>query len=119
MGGKQPKPPAKNRTPPPAKSMSPPPAKTRINQATKKLADEKVQLALKVQKQQEEMELKEQKKAAKLQKAADKEREQALKKRSRWTDEDRFDLIAAYKECSELYKDTNDKAVGFASRLAF
>ncbi|KAJ3230980.1 hypothetical protein HDU77_001192 [Chytriomyces hyalinus] len=118
-----PKPPAKNRTPPPAKGTSPgsklKAQLERINQATKKLADEKLQLALKVQKQQEEMELKEQKKAAKLQKAADKEREQALKKRSRWTDEDRFNLIAAYKECSELYEDTNDKAVRFASRSAF
>ncbi|KAJ3377278.1 hypothetical protein HDU80_003388, partial [Chytriomyces hyalinus] len=115
MTGKQPKTPAKNKSPNSKLNAR----LDKINQAAKKLADEKVQLALKVQKQQEEKELKEQKKAVKLQKAADKEREQALKRQIKWTDDAKYDLIAAYKDCLELYLDTNSKAIGFAPRSAF
>ncbi|KAJ3253105.1 hypothetical protein HDU77_004743, partial [Chytriomyces hyalinus] len=82
------------------------------NQAAKKVADQKARLALREQRNR----VKEEgvrKLEIKQQKALAKEKELASKKRVRWTDDERFDLLAAFKECTEVYLDVNEKTVGF------
>ncbi|KAI8819271.1 hypothetical protein BJ741DRAFT_170815 [Chytriomyces cf. hyalinus JEL632] len=91
----------------------------KLNNAAKKLEEEKLQVALDLQKSNEVIQAREQKKQVKEQKAALKAQKAEESKRKQWSDDERQDLIAAFKECLELYEDTNNKALGYIPRSIF
>ncbi|KAI8822747.1 hypothetical protein BJ741DRAFT_678882 [Chytriomyces cf. hyalinus JEL632] len=92
------------------------------NQAAKKVADQKAKLALREQRNRVQEEARVRKLEIKQQKAAAKEKELALKRRLTTldrTEDERYELLAAFKECTELYMDVDEKAVGFVPRAGF